>query len=80
MHHPHEPGAALLDPLSQIPLKNDPWPIFLKLTGDLPQMVGKCAVKMGSGCHQPPLRRAAWSKCAKSHPELPVYCDIVTLL
>ena len=36
MHHPRESGGAgLLSPLAQIPLKTEPGPICLKLTGDL---------------------------------------------
>ena len=61
MHHPREPlGAVLLDPLSEIPLKNEYWLIFLKITGDLPQVVGRCATKTES---------EHLSKCAKSHHE-----------
>ena len=37
VHHPHESGrAGLLSPLAQIPLKTEPGPICLKLTGDQP--------------------------------------------
>ena len=36
MYHPRKPGgAALLGLLSQPPVKNDPWPICSKFTGDL---------------------------------------------
>ena len=41
VHHPHESGGALLlSPLAQIPLKTEPGPICLKLTGDLPHGEG----------------------------------------
>ena len=54
MHHPHEPGGAvLLGPLSQFSLKNERWLLCLKLTGDLPLGVGRCAVKTGSECLLP---------------------------
>ena len=70
MHHPREPvGAVLLDPLSEIPLKNEYWLIFLKITGDLPQVVGRCATKTESEHLLPPLSRAAQKKCAKSRQE-----------
>ena len=52
-------------PLSQFSLKNEPGPICSKLTGDLHQMVGRCALKMASGYHPPPGSSAALSKCAK---------------
>ena len=72
MHHPCEPGGAvLLCPLSEIPLKNERWLIFSKITGDLPQVVGKCALKMGSGYLLPPWSSTTWSKCAKSHQKWP---------
>ena len=70
MHHPREPvGAVLLDPLSEIPLKNEYWLIFLKITGDLPQVVGRCATKTESEHLLPPLSRAAQKKCTKSRQE-----------
>ena len=55
----------------QFSLKNEPGPICLKLTGDLCQVVGRCASKMASGYHTPPWSSTAPSKCAKSHPEPP---------
>ena len=36
MHYPCEPGGAgLLSPLAEFSLKTEPWPILIKLTGDL---------------------------------------------
>ena len=49
VHHPHESGGAgLLSPLAQIPLKTEPGPICLKLTGDLPPDQGPPSLKMVS--------------------------------
>ena len=51
-------------------LKNEGWPIYWKLTGDLPHGRGLSPLKMASAYHHPSRNSTGVSKCAKSCQEL----------